>query len=65
MKINEIYPANKELSPSKRKLNAIYGMMATDPVRAEWSRDALQTGIDIAGSRFVYCDTDCMKVALY
>ena len=87
---------------SKRKLNAIYGMMATDPVRAEWkycpqsdrqfaltdarpedqllranksaflsyawgvwvtawARDALQTGIDIAGSQFVYCDTDCVK----
>lgn len=87
---------------SKRKLNAIYGMMATDPVRAEWkycpqsyrqfaltdarpkdqliranksaflsyawgvwvtawARDALQTGINLAGSQFVYCDTDCVK----
>lgn len=87
---------------SKRKLNAIYGMMATDPVRAEWkycptsnrqfvlsdarpedqllranknaflsyawgvwvtawARDALQTGIDLAGNQFVYCDTDCVK----
>lgn len=55
----------------KNKLNSRYGLSAQNPIKPEddawggwciaWAQQRLEEGIRLAGSRFVYADTDSVK----